>query len=273
MAEPEEILAAIEGLLAVPAGLLAGVRALVTSGPTVEAIDPVRFIANRSSGRQGHAIAAALAAAGAEVTLVSGPVDLPDPPGANVVRVESARQMLAAARAVLPVDVAIFAAAVADWRVAETSPGKIKKQPGQPPPTLVLTENPDVLKTLSEAANRPRLVIGFAAETENLVANARRKLAAKGCDWIVANDVSLEEGTFGGADNTVQLIRGDTEPEAWPRLTKVEVADRLVARIAAHLTRTPAVAARASRTTARANPVAEGESEVGRTITRDVVPC
>ena len=243
MAEPEEILAAIEDLLAVEAGPLLGLRALVTSGPTVEAIDPVRFIANRSSGKQGHAIAAALVRAGAEVTLVTGPVHEPDPPGATVVRVELAREMLEACEAALPVDVAVCAAAVADWRVAEASCEKLKKHQGQAPPKLVLAENPDILKTLSHAAGRPRLVIGFAAETEDLSGNARRKLAAKGCDWIVANDVSREQGTFGGVDNSVQLIRSDAEPETWPKLTKVEVAARLVARIAAYFARASAAAA------------------------------
>ena len=243
MAEPEQILTAIEDLLAGGAGPLSGKRALVTSGPTIEAIDPVRFIANRSSGKQGHAIAAALASVGAEVTLVTGPVHEPDPRGAAVVRVESAREMLEACEAALPVDVAVCAAAVADWRVAEVSREKIKKQRGQAPPKLTLAENPDILKTLSHAAERPRLVIGFAAETEDLSANARRKLAAKGCDWIVANDVSREQGTFGGVDNSVQLIRSDAEPETWPKLTKAEVAARLVARIVAHLARAPAAAA------------------------------
>jgi phosphopantothenoylcysteine decarboxylase / phosphopantothenate---cysteine ligase len=243
MAEPEQILKAIEDLLATAAGPLCGMRALVTSGPTVEAIDPVRFIANRSSGKQGHAIAAALIDAGAEVTLVSGPVHEPDPPGATVVRVESGREMLAACEAALPVEVAICAAAVADWRVAEASGDKIKKLPGETPPKLTLTENPDILKTLSHAAERPRLVIGFAAETGDLAANARRKLAAKGCDWIVVNDVSREQGTFGGVYNTVQLIRSDAELETWPKLAKVEVAVRLVARIVTHFARAPAAAA------------------------------
>jgi phosphopantothenoylcysteine decarboxylase / phosphopantothenate---cysteine ligase len=243
MAEPEEILQAIEELLASAAGPLRGLRALVTSGPTVEAIDPVRFIANRSSGKQGHAIAAALVKAGAEVTLVSGPVHEPDPAGATVVRVESARQMLEACEAALPVDVAVCAAAVADWRVAETRRDKIKKRPGEAPPKLVLAENPDILKTLSQATERPRLVIGFAAETEDLAANARRKLATKGCDWIVVNDVSREQGTFGGVYNTVQLIRSDAELETWPKLAKAEVAARLVARIVAHFARAPAAAA------------------------------
>jgi phosphopantothenoylcysteine decarboxylase/phosphopantothenate--cysteine ligase len=243
MAEPEQILEAIEEILASAAGPLRGMRALVTSGPTVEAIDPVRFIANRSSGKQGHAIAAALVEAGAAVTLVTGPVHEPDPPGASVVRVESARQMLEACEAALPVDIAVCAAAVADWRVAETSRDKIKKQSGQAPPKLVLAENPDILKTLSHAAARPRLVIGFAAETGDLAANARRKLAAKGCDWIVVNDVSREQGTFGGVYNTVQLIRSDAELETWPKLAKVEVAARLVARIVAHFARASAAAA------------------------------
>jgi phosphopantothenoylcysteine decarboxylase/phosphopantothenate--cysteine ligase len=151
--------------------------------------------------------------------------------------------MLAACEAALPVDVAVCAAAVADWRVAEVSREKLKKQRGQSPPKLALAENPDILKTLSHLAERPRLVIGFAAETEDLSANARRKLAAKGCDWIVANDVSREQGTFGGVDNSVQLIRSDAEPETWPKLTKVEVAARLVARIAAHFARASAAAA------------------------------
>jgi phosphopantothenoylcysteine decarboxylase/phosphopantothenate--cysteine ligase len=243
MAEPEQILQAIEEILASAAGPLRGVRALVTSGPTVEAIDPVRFIANRSSGKQGHAIAAALVRAGAEVTLVSGPVHEPDPPGATVVKVESARDMLAACEAALPVDVAVCAAAVADWRVAAMSSEKIKKQSGQAPPQLVLAENPDILKILSHAADRPRLVIGFAAETGDLVANGRRKLATKGCDWIVVNDVSREQGTFGGVYNTVQLIRTDAELETWPKLAKVEVAARLVARIVAHFARASAAAA------------------------------
>jgi phosphopantothenoylcysteine decarboxylase/phosphopantothenate--cysteine ligase len=242
MAEPEEILAAIEALLS-SRKALAGRRALVTSGPTVEAIDPVRFIANRSSGKQGHAIAAALAAAGATVTLVSGPVQEADPAGVQVVRVESALEMLEACRAALPVDVAVCAAAVADWRVAKVGRAKIKKVPGEVPPTLVLTENPDILKTLAHAPERPQLVVGFAAETEDLTAHARRKLAAKGCDWIVANDVSREPATFGGGFNRVQLIRDGHEAEIWPKLTKAEVARRLVAAIAAHLARAAAAAA------------------------------
>jgi phosphopantothenoylcysteine decarboxylase / phosphopantothenate---cysteine ligase len=242
MAEPEEIVAAIEAMLQ-PAGRpLAGIRALVTSGPTHEAIDPVRFIANRSSGKQGHAMAAALAVAGADVTLVSGPVREPDPPRVRVVRVESALQMLEACQAARPIDVAVCAAAVADWRIAEPSSHKVKRQAG--PPTLALRENPDILKILSmPGPTRPRLVIGFAAETDDVLANARRKLATKGCDWIVANDVSAEQDVFGGVNNTVQLIRSDADPERWPRLAKTEVASRLVASIVTHLQGTPAVAA------------------------------
>jgi phosphopantothenoylcysteine decarboxylase/phosphopantothenate--cysteine ligase len=234
MAEPDEIVAAIEAMLKPVELPLRGIRALVTSGPTHEAIDPVRFIANRSSGKQGHAIAAALAAAGADVTLVSGPVREPDPPGVHVVRVESALQMLQACQAACPIDVAVCAAAVADWRVAEPSPHKVKRQVG--PPTLALRENPDILKTLSMVGpTRPKLVIGFAAETDDVLANARRKLASKGCDWIVANDVSAEQHVFGGVNNRVQLIRPDADPEHWPVLAKTEVAARLVARIVAHL--------------------------------------
>jgi phosphopantothenoylcysteine decarboxylase/phosphopantothenate--cysteine ligase len=242
MAEPDEIVAAIEALLQPAERPLQGIRALVTSGPTHEAIDPVRFIANRSSGKQGHAIAAALAASGAEVTLVSGPVQEPDPPATRVVRVESALQMLAACQAAFPIDVAVCAAAVADWRVAEPGRHKAKRQEG--PPSLALRENPDILQTLSAAGpTRPRLVIGFAAETDHVLANARRKLASKGCDWIVANDVSPEQDVFGGVTNTVLLIRSGVDPERWPRLAKTEVAARLVARIVAYLQGKPAVAA------------------------------
>jgi phosphopantothenoylcysteine decarboxylase / phosphopantothenate---cysteine ligase len=242
MAEPDQIVAAIEALLQPAERPLQGIRALVTSGPTYEAIDPVRFIANRSSGKQGHAIAAALASAGAEVTLVSGPVHEPDPLGVLVVRVESALQMLQACQAVRPVDVAVCAAAVADWRIAEPKTRKVKRHGA--PPTLALQENPDILKALSTAGSkRPGLVIGFAAETDDVQANARRKLAIKGCDWIVANDVSKERDVFGGVDNMVQLIRSDADAETWPKLAKTEVAARLVARIAAHLRGRSAVAA------------------------------
>ena len=234
MAEPLEIVAAIERLLAatgIPRGILSGQRILVTSGPTHEAIDPVRYLANRSSGKQGHAIARAAAEAGAAVTLVSGPVKLPDPPGMKVIHVESARAMLAAVEAGLPADAAVFAAAVADWRVAEAGTQKTKKTTAGPP-TLSLVENPDILATVAKRkTDRPRLVVGFAAETERVVEYARAKLARKGCDWIVANDVSKESGVMGGDRNTVHLVtaRG---VEAWPSQSKEEVARALVARIA-----------------------------------------
>ena len=235
MAEPAEILAAIGELLRGPAARpLHGCRALVTSGPTHEAIDPVRYIANRSSGKQGHAIAAALARAGAETVLVSGPSHEPDPPAVRMVKVESARDMLAACEAALPVDVAVCAAAVADWRVADAAGQKLKKRPGAPP-ALALTENPDILKRLCiPGRDRPALVVGFAAETERLVENAREKLARKGCDWIVANNVGAGTGTFGGSDNKVYLVAVDAV-EDWPSASKTEIADRLVRRIADRL--------------------------------------
>ncbi len=233
LAEPATILAAIEALLAGGPGPLAGRHLVVTSGPTHETIDPVRYIANRSSGRQGHAIAAALAALGARVTLVSGPVAVPDPAGVTVVRIESAREMLAAVEAALPADAAVFAAAVADYRPAEAGAQKIKKLPGAPPPSLVLTLNPDILASIAQRqAQRPRLVVGFAAETENVVPHAIEKRQRKGCDWIVANDVSGD--VMGGADNTVHLVT-ESGVEDWPRLPKDEVARRLAARIAESL--------------------------------------
>ena len=232
VAEPLEIAAAIETFFAA-AGQLAGRRALVTSGPTHEPIDPVRYIANRSSGKQGHAIAAALAGLGAETVLVAGPSHEPDPPGVRVVHVETAREMLTACEAALPAEIAVCAAAVADWRVAETAGQKIKKN-GKPP-SLKLTENPDILKTLSAAGNRrPRLVVGFAAETSDIVRHAREKLARKGCDWILANDVSPSSGTFGGDRNTIHLVDA-AGVENWPTLSKREVAERLAQRIGAHL--------------------------------------
>lgn len=229
MAEPAEILAAVEGMLA--NGPLKGVRALVTSGPTYEPIDPVRFIGNRSSGKQGHAIAAALARLGAEVTLVSGPVKLADPAGVTTIHVETAREMLGACLGRLPVDVAVCAAAVADWTVSNATKEKRKKEPGAPPPAIELAPNPDILATLSEGGvARPRLVVGFAAETEKVLEHAAAKLARKGCDWIVANDVSPATGTFGGDFNTVHLItRAGAEP--WPRASKTDVAERLAWRI------------------------------------------
>jgi phosphopantothenoylcysteine decarboxylase / phosphopantothenate---cysteine ligase len=236
MAEPLEI-ADAAGKLLVRAQVLGGKRVLVTSGPTHEPIDPVRYIANRSSGKQGHAIAAAAAAAGAEVTLISGPVNLPDPPGVTTVHVESAREMLAAAERALPADVAVFAAAVADWRVANAGAQKIKKTPGKAMPELALVENPDILSTIAHRkTQRPQLVIGFAAETENVAANAKAKLAAKGCDWILANDVSPQTGIMGGDRNTIELVTAKGV-EAWPPQSKEDVAAMLIARVAEELKR------------------------------------
>lgn len=233
MAEPVAILEAIQRLLAGLDGRpLAGRRAVVTAGPTFEPIDPVRGLTNRSSGKQGYAIAAALAELGAEVTLVSGPVALPTPMGVTRIDVETAAEMQAATQAALPADVAVLSAAVADWRVDTVAGGKIKKSPGGPP-TLSLIENPDILAGLSKSSpDRPRLVVGFAAETTDLEANARAKLSRKGCDWIVANDVSQE--VFGSDGNRVLLITGEgTEP--WPRQSKTAIARTLAARIADHL--------------------------------------
>jgi phosphopantothenoylcysteine decarboxylase/phosphopantothenate--cysteine ligase len=208
-----------------------GRRLLVTSGPTHEPIDPVRYIANRSSGKQGHAIAAAAAATGADVTLVSGPVQVPDPPGVKVIKVESAREMLDAVEQELPADVAIFAAAVADWRVANAAQQKLKKQSGKPIPELPLIENPDILATIAKRKNqRPKLVIGFAAETENITANAKAKLIKKGCDWILANDVSPQSGVMGGDRNAITLVTA-AGAETWPPQSKEEVASQLVAHI------------------------------------------
>jgi phosphopantothenoylcysteine decarboxylase/phosphopantothenate--cysteine ligase len=217
---------------------LAGLHALVTSGPTHEPIDPVRYIANRSSGKQGHAIAQALAALGARVTLVTGPVALKDPVGVATVHVETARDMLAACEEALPADIAVCAAAVADWRTADTAPEKMKKDaPGQEKgalPVLSLAENPDILATLSQAgAQRPALVVGFAAETEKVVDHATAKLARKGCDWICANDVSPETGTFGGDSNRVHLVTA-AGVEDWPALSKTQVGEKLAQRIADH---------------------------------------
>jgi phosphopantothenoylcysteine decarboxylase / phosphopantothenate---cysteine ligase len=232
LAEPADILAAIERLVGAGRLPLAGRHALVTSGPTHEPIDPVRYIANRSSGRQGHSIAAALAELGARVTLVSGPVSVPDPAGVTVRHVESARAMLDACRTALPADVAVFAAAVADWRVEQEAAGKIKKQPGAEPPALRLVPNPDILATIAaKGADRPRLVVGFAAETDDLMANAAGKLKRKNADWIVANDVSPATGIMGGAENAVNILSA-AGVESWPRLNKEEVARRLAQRIA-----------------------------------------
>jgi phosphopantothenoylcysteine decarboxylase/phosphopantothenate--cysteine ligase len=233
MAEPAAILEAIQRALA--AGPLTGRHVLVTSGPTHEPIDPVRYIANRSSGAQGTAIAAALRDLGARVTFVTGPASVPPPQGVQVVRVETARAMLAAVEAALPADAAVMAAAVADWRMAEESHSKIKKVAGAALPVLSFAENPDILKTVAQSlTQRPRLVVGFAAETDDVIAHAKAKLARKGCDWIVANDVSPETGIMGGAENAVTLISA-AGSEAWPRLPKDEVARRLAQRIAAAL--------------------------------------
>jgi phosphopantothenoylcysteine decarboxylase / phosphopantothenate---cysteine ligase len=236
MAEPLEIAAAAERILRPPQSRpLAGQRVLITAGPTHEPIDPVRYIANRSSGKQGYAIAAAAQAAGAEVTLISGPVDLDTPAGVSVIPVESARDMLKQVEAALPVDIAIFAAAVADWRVANAGEQKLKKTTTGMPP-LQLVENPDILATISKLADkRPKLVIGFAAETEHLIENAKAKFTRKGCDWIVANDVSPATGVMGGDRNTVHLLTregNDVKVDSWPVMTKEEVASALVARIA-----------------------------------------
>jgi phosphopantothenoylcysteine decarboxylase/phosphopantothenate--cysteine ligase len=243
MSEPEEIVAAIEALLD-EGKVLTGKRAVVTSGPTREAIDPVRYISNHSSGKQGHAIAVALARLGVEVTLVSGPVALADPPGVATVHVDSADQMLAACLAAGPIDIAVCAAAVSDWKAAAPANSKIKKKAGAPPPALALAPNPDILAALSKPGpKRPVLVIGFAAETENVVANALDKRKSKGCDWILANDVSPASGTFGGERNTVHLV-SDAGVEDWPTLAKEEVAQRLAERVARHLgTARPAQAA------------------------------
>jgi phosphopantothenoylcysteine decarboxylase / phosphopantothenate---cysteine ligase len=236
MAEPHEILDSIERMLGRHDGPLTGRRVLVTAGPTHEPIDPVRYIANRSSGTQGYAIARAAAALGAEVVLVSGPTNLPDPEGVETVRIESAQDMLAAVEATLPADIAIFAAAVADWRVAGAADQKIKKKGKKRTPELALVENPDILKTIAhlKPPERPPLVIGFAAETENVIAHAEKKLKSKGCDWIVANDVSPATGIMGGARNTVHIISRDGV-DSWPEMDKGEVAEHLMEKAAREL--------------------------------------
>ncbi len=233
MAEPQAILEAMTGLLSGPQGRpLSGRRAVVTAGPTFEAIDPVRGLTNRSSGKQGYAIASALADLGADVTLVSGPTHLSAPPGVRRVCVESAVEMQAATQAALPVDVAVLSAAVADWRVDTVAGGKIKKGPGGPP-SLALIENPDILAGIAAPGQRrPKLVIGFAAETSDLEANARSKLSRKGCDWIVGNDVTAD--VFGSDANAVLLVSREGT-EVWPRQSKAEIARTLSARIATHL--------------------------------------
>ena len=236
MAEPLEIVDAIARILTTASASkpLAGKRVLVTSGPTHEPIDPIRYIANRSSGKQGHAIATAAAQAGADVVLISGPVHVADPPGVKLVRVTTARQMLAAVRQALPVEAAIFAAAVADWGVAAPQAQKIKKT-GSSAPTFALAENPDILASVAQLkAGRPRLVIGFAAETEKVIDHAKAKLKNKGCDWIVANDVSPPTGVMGGDRNTVHLVTA-SGVESWPSQSKDDVARALIAHIAAAL--------------------------------------
>ncbi|GHC65725.1 bifunctional phosphopantothenoylcysteine decarboxylase/phosphopantothenate--cysteine ligase CoaBC [Neogemmobacter tilapiae] len=230
MAEPAAILAAVQDAL--QAGPLAGKHVIVTSGPTHEPIDPVRYIANRSSGAQGTALARALAGLGAKVTFVTGPASVPPPEGVTVVRVETAAQMLGAVQAALPADAAVFAAAVADWRVQNAAQHKMKKDGSGQPPALQFAENPDILATVSQMqAGRPRLVVGFAAETEKVLDHATAKRLRKGCDWIVANDVSPETGIMGGDENAVTLIT-DKGAESWPRTGKDMVARRLAERIA-----------------------------------------
>ena len=234
MAEPLEIVAAAIALLSPQEKPLAGKRAIVTSGPTHEPIDPVRYIANRSSGKQGHAIAAALAKLGADVTLVSGPVTIADPAGVTTQHVETAEEMLSAVLTALPADIAVMVAAVADWRVVSSAGQKIKKQPGEPPAPLSLAENPDILKTIGHHSQRPAFVVGFAAETQDVEANGRKKLEAKGADIIVANDVSPATGIMGGDRNRVKLISRNGIEE-WPDLGKDEVAKRLAREIAARV--------------------------------------
>jgi len=229
MAEPEAILAAIRALLC--SGPLAGQHVIVTSGPTHEPIDPVRYIANRSSGAQGAAIAAALRDLGASVTFVTGPASVPAPQGVRVVAVETAQEMLAAVEAALPARAAVFAAAVADWRVVNAATSKMKKDAAGQAPALQFAENPDILATICHGDARAALVVGFAAETDDVLAHARAKRLRKGCDWIVANDVSPETGIMGGAENSVTLITATSE-ETWPRMAKEAVAARLAARIA-----------------------------------------
>ncbi|MFA6280310.1 MAG: bifunctional phosphopantothenoylcysteine decarboxylase/phosphopantothenate--cysteine ligase CoaBC [Bdellovibrionales bacterium] len=231
MSEPDAILSSIESFFAQNAPLQ-GQRALVTSGPTFEPIDPVRFIGNRSSGKQGHAIAAALATAGADVTLVTGPTALPDPQGLRVIHIETAQEMLAACKAALPCDIAVCAAAVADWRPKAQSRSKMKKESAHAAPTLMMTENPDILATLSQKGeSRPRLVIGFAAETDDVIDNAKAKFARKGCDWILANQVGGGKG-FGAEENSVTLLKhtakGTVTAEPWPTLSKTALAQKLV---------------------------------------------
>lgn len=234
MSEPLNIVAAVEYYLGCGKQILSGKRIVVTSGPTHEPIDPVRYLANRSSGKQGHAIAAALARLGASVTLISGPVNISDPKGVQTIHVETAREMLKAVQNALPADAAVFVAAVADWRSAESSQKKIKKQSGEAAPTLTMVENPDILATIGHAENRPRLVIGFAAETDNLINNAQNKLEQKGADFILANDVSISDdgkSVMGGDDNKITVI-SKNGLENWPQMNKQDVANKLAKKIA-----------------------------------------
>jgi phosphopantothenoylcysteine decarboxylase/phosphopantothenate--cysteine ligase len=240
MAEPLEIIAAIEAALTNHRGPLSGLKALVTAGPTQEPLDPIRFLANRSSGKQGYAIAGALAAAGADVALVSGPVEIAPPSHVNLIKVGTARQMLHACEAQLPADIAVMSAAVADWRPQSPASGKIKKNDDRAVPEIRLVENPDILATLAKSANRPRLLIGFAAETDHLRAHASAKRERKGADWILANDVSADgEGrsVMGGDRNQIHLITAKTE-ESWPEMSKADAARRLVQHIVRHFQET-----------------------------------
>lgn len=230
MAEPNEILAAIIEMLKPRAQPLAGKKVVITAGPTREPIDPVRFISNHSSGKQGYALARAAVELGAETVLVSGPVSLPLPPGVQVMPVETAQEMLEICEGEMPADIAIFTAAVADWRVAAEAPEKLKKT-GDGPPVLKLTENPDILSTIAHGKTRPRIVVGFAAETERVIEHAAQKLKKKGCDLIVANDVSRGSGVFGGDRNTVHLV-STSGVEDWPQMSKDEVAEKLMERLA-----------------------------------------
>ena len=236
MAEPHEILNAIERHFEAQApGPLSGKRVLITAGPTQEPIDPVRYIANRSSGKQGYAVAKAVSDLGAETILVTGPTNLPEPDGVTVRHVRTADEMLQACRASLPVDIGIFAAAVSDWRIDNSADQKLKKDGSGAPPALALSENPDILKTISGLGqDRPGLVVGFAAETEHVIEHAKAKLARKGCDWIVANDVSTSSGVMGGDQNTVHIVTAEGV-EDWPQMYKQDVAKRLAARIAGSL--------------------------------------
>ncbi|EHH68480.1 bifunctional phosphopantothenoylcysteine decarboxylase/phosphopantothenate--cysteine ligase CoaBC [Gluconobacter morbifer] len=235
LSQPDHIQRVIRDFLN-PFRPLRGIRALVTAGPTVEPLDPVRFISNHSSGRQGYAIAGALAARGADVTLVSGPVSLPVPDGVTRLSVTTAQEMLAACEEALPIDLAVCTAAVSDWRAKKVASGKIKKN-GDAPPVLELTENPDILASLCRNTRRPALVIGFAAETDDVLENATAKRLRKGCDWLVANDV--RNGVFGAASNTVSLIDSHGT-EHWPEMDKTDVAEKLVERVEAFFRNDPA---------------------------------